>query len=39
MLAGGGVTAVIVLTGHLRLLCQLRELRRRGAAPRLLKQR
>ena len=36
MLAGGVVTAVIILPEHIRLRRQLRDLRRRGAEPRLL---
>ncbi len=36
MLAGGIVSAVIITAGHVRLRGQLRELRRRGVAPRLL---
>jgi phosphatidylglycerophosphate synthase len=36
MLAGGVITTIIIIPEHLRLRRQLRELQRRGAAPRLL---
>jgi hypothetical protein len=38
MLAGGVVTAVIVIPEHIRLRGQLREVARLGARPRLLSQ-
>jgi hypothetical protein len=36
MLAGGVITAIIIIPEHVKLRRQLRELARRGAAPRLL---